>query len=58
MSKVLARHKKRLGAVPTAASFQSANEDTRPALTTEQRRDAGLLDARVALPLQATVVDQ
>lgn len=58
MSKVLARHKKRLGAVPTAAAFQSANEDTRPALTTEQRRDAGLLDARIALPLQATVVDQ
>ena len=60
MSKILNRHRQRLGAVPAPSEFirRVDDDEGRPALTTQQRRDAGLLDARVALPLQATVVDQ
>ena len=60
MSKILSRHRQRLGAVPSPSAFlgKDGEDDGRPPLTTEQRREVGLLDARVSLPLQATVVDQ
>lgn len=50
-----------MGGVPRQDDLVRATDDaddSRPPLTTTQRRKAGLLDARVALPLQATVVDQ
>ena len=31
-------------------SYTRRGDDNRPPLTTEQRREAGLLDARIALP--------
>lgn len=55
---ILNRHRKRLGAVPSPSEFSQDNDDGLPPFSIEQRREAGLLDARVALPLQATVVDQ
>lgn len=59
MKDVLGRHRKRMGAVPQARDIVGAEgDDGRPPLSTEQRRSLGLLDPRVSLPLQATIVDQ
>lgn len=60
MSKLLGRHRQRLAGVPQPSQFRArgSGDDDRPPLTTEQRREAGLLDARVALPATATVTDQ
>ena len=59
MSKIIKRHNARMSGVPQFNhDLGEQEEDDRPALTTAQRQAAGLADARIALPLQATIVDQ
>ena len=59
MSRLLSRHRGRLDAVPGKDAFRKKGvDDGRPPLSTQQRLLAGLDDARIALPLQATIVDQ
>ena len=58
MSKVLKRSQARMASVPRMQPQEEAQKEDRAPLTTKQRQAAGLVDARVALPLQATIVDQ
>ncbi len=56
MSKLLKRHHARLSNVPDFK--ERAEESLLPRLTREQRERAGMGDPRVALALDATIVDQ
>ena len=55
---LLRRSRKRIQAAYQKDNLGRPQDDGRPPLTTSQRRAANLLDPRVSLPLQATIVDQ